>query len=42
MIKDPTALHAQKRSKNMTMLAVLIGLIVLLFAATIVRIMINV
>ncbi len=37
-ITDPTPLHAQKRSKNMTLLIVFLVWVVVLFAATIVRI----
>ena len=36
-IKNPTPVHAAKRQKNFTMLAVLVALIVLLFAVTLVR-----
>lgn len=36
-MKDPSQLHAQKRSKNFMLLAVLVTFIVLVFAATLVR-----
>ena len=38
MIKNPSPVHAQKRSKNFTMLAILAAWILLLFTATMVRI----
>ena len=37
-LKDPTPVHAQKRSKNFVLLAVLVAWVVILFAATLVRI----
>jgi hypothetical protein len=36
-IKDPSPVHAAKRSKNFTILAVLVAFIALVFAATLVR-----
>lgn len=36
-IKDPSPIHAAKRQKNFTVLAVIVALIALLFAVTLVR-----
>jgi hypothetical protein len=36
-IKDPSLVHAAKRGKNFTVLAVLVAFIVLIFAGTLVR-----
>lgn len=36
-IKDPSPVHRAKRSKNFTVLAVLLAFIILVFAATLVR-----
>lgn len=36
-IKDPSPIHAAKRSKNFALLGIIVLLIVLLFATTLVR-----